>query len=1153
MRRLMLLVTLVSLACAGEERPQASARELITIRTLGNAYLEENRLDSAEVEFLKLTELAPDESLGFANLGLVYLRQGRYAEAEAAIQQARDLDPNQAEIRLMLAKLFELTDRMDLAEAELNGAVAIDTTNIKALYALAELSDQSDAPDARQRRTAYLARIVRVAPANVAARLKLMEALLREGLADSAAVQLEEVRRQVPELPPQSTDFLDEALRSARAGDANAAGTPAAMFHNVLRVTPVYQAGLDDVRGPAGALIGFPLVTFSQDLTMAVLDPQDVLAALSFSDITELVGLDTINASGPSEALAVGDYDSDGDQDFYLVVNGVGHLFQNQGVTFSEVADEAGVRDVAGAHASIFADYDNDGRLDLHVLGSAGAYLFHNDGGGAFRDRARNAGLGGISGGRQVFVDADHDGDLDLFQVGDGSNALYRNNLDGTFAELATQWGLGGTRASRAVGFADFDGDDAIDLVVANADGNTQLFGNLRGGRFEDRSEQSGLAGETAAIALAVADYDNDGFFDLALGTDGTSRYALFRNRGDGTFERDARPTAMLDALDGFAAADMRFFDFDNDGWLDIVVVGTGRDGTGLRLFRNAAPGRFDDVTSLLQSDIGPSSHVVIADYGEDRDLDLFVATNAGELRLLRNDGGNANHSFKVELQALAAGSGKQNHFGIGAKLELRAGQLYQARVVTEPVTYFGLGSRLKADVLRILWTNGVPQNSFWPGGDRDLIEEQILKGSCLFLYIWNEQEFVFLKDVMWKSALGMPVGIMGDGDRAYAPAGASREYIRIPGEMLVERDGKYVMQLTEELWEVAYMDEVKLLVVDHPAAVDVFVNERFVPPAPTPLVLHHIRDRRMPIAAVDDRGTDVLSMIRAKDDNFVSTMTPAAHQGVTEMHDLILDFGDLGDADVIQLYLQGWIFPSDASINVARSQSEALRTVGPSLAVVGEDGDWHTVIDDLGFPSGKDKTVIADLTGMFVTSDYRIRIRTNMEIYWDHAFIADVGDEPVRLTKLAPGSGELHYRGFSRTFRKGGRFGPHWFDYQTVTSESPWQTIEGAFTRYGDVTDLLIDADDRYVIMAPGDEVTVSFDAAAVPDLPEGWARDFLIYTDGWIKDADLNTATGNAVEPLPFHDMTSYPYADGEWYPDSPAATDFIREFNTRVVTRR
>ncbi len=545
----MLLVTLVGLACAGEERPQASARELITIRTRGNAYLEETKLDSAEVEFLKLTELAPDEPLGFANLGLVYLRQARYAEAEVAIRQARDLDSNQAEIRLMLAKLFELTDRMDLAEAELNGAVAIDTMNIKALYALAELNDQPDAPDARQRRTAYLARIVRAAPANVAARLQLMEALLREGLADSAAVQLEEVRRQVPELPPQSTDFFDEALRSARAGDADAAGTPAAMFHNVLRVTPAYQVGLRDVRGPAGALIGFPLVTFSQDLTIAVLDPEEVLAALSFSDITALVGLDTINASGPSEALAMGDYDGDGDQDFYLVVNGVGHLFQNQGVTFSEVADEAGVRDVAGAQASIFADYDNDGRLDLHVLGSAGAYLFHNEGAGAFRDRARNAGLGGISAGRQVFVDADHDGDLDLFQVGDGSNALYRNNLDGTFAELAVQWGLGGTRASRAVGFADFDGDDAIDLVVANGDGNTQLFGNLRGGRFEDRSEQSGLAGETSATVLAVADYDNDGFFDLALGTDGTTRYALFLNRGDGTFERDARPTAMLDAL----------------------------------------------------------------------------------------------------------------------------------------------------------------------------------------------------------------------------------------------------------------------------------------------------------------------------------------------------------------------------------------------------------------------------------------------------------------------------------------------------------------------------------------------------------------------------------------------------------------------------
>ncbi len=1138
-------------ACAPDREPP-SARELITIRTLGLAYLEENNLTAAEAEFLKLTEFVPDEPLGFANLGLVYLRQGRNAEAEEQILRARELNPDDPEIRLMLAKVYELTDRVDRAEEELDQAVTLDSTNIKALFALAELFDRPGDPSALSRRTGYLDRIVRAAPANVAARLELMDALLGQGQADGAAIQLEEIRRQVPELPPQSNEFFDVALRSARGGDAAAAATPAAMFHNVLRVTPVYQAGLQDVRGPGGALIGLPLVTFSQDFTLQAPDPEEVVAALTFTDITDFAGFEALRSSGQTDALAIGDLDGDKDQDVYYVVGGRGHLFENEGVTFAEVAEDRGIGDVSGAGNALIADYDNDGQLDLHLVGPDRTYLFQNSGDGVFRDRAGVAELTTVGNHRQVFVDADHDGDLDLLEVGSGPNALFRNNLDGSFTELTAQWGLGGARDSRDVGFADFDGDDDIDLVIANRDGPPQLFANLRGGRFEDHSLATGLAAAAAAQTLAIGDYDNDGFFDLFFGGSANGTYQLFRNRGDGTFEADARPAAMLQALEGFEASNVQFMDFDNDGWLDIIVAGVASDGTGLRLFRNAAPGQFDDLTTLLPPDVPAVSHVAIADYGEDRDLDLFIGTADGRLRLLRNDGGNANQSFTVELVGLGAGSGKNNHFGIGAKLEARAGQLYQARVVTSPVTHFGLGARLKADVLRILWTNGVPQNRFYPGGDQDLVEEQILKGSCAFLYTWDGKSFVFVKDVMWKSALGMPIGIMAGGNRAFAPAFASQEFIKIPSDVLRERHGRYVMQLTEELWEVAYMDEVELLAVDRPADVDVFVNERFIPPTPTSLELFLSGERQPLIGAVDGYGIEVLEELQAKDDLYVTTLTPSAHQGIVETHDLVLDFGDLGDADSVALFMQGWIFPTDASINVAMSQTDALAALAPSLAVLDRDGRWQTVIPDLGFPSGKDKTVIADLSGKFLSGDHRVRIRTNMEIYWDHAFAAVLVDDQARVTTLEPVEADLHYRGFSRVFRKGGRFGPHWFDYERVTATSPWQTIEGAFTRFGDVTHLLGGSDDQYVVMAPGDEMTVSFDATALPPLPNGWTRDFLIYTDGWIKDADLNTATGNMVEPLPFHAMPSYPYADGEWQPDSPAAREFQETYLTRIVTR-
>jgi hypothetical protein len=211
----------------------------------------------------------------------------------------------------------------------------------------------------------------------------------------------------------------------------------------------------------------------------------------------------------------------------------------------------------------------------------------------------------------------------------------------------------------------------------------------------------------------------------------------------------------------------------------------------------------------------------------------------------------------------------------------------------------------------------------------------------------------------------------------------------------------------------------------------------------------------------------------------------------------------------------------------------------------------------NLGFPSGKSKTMVIGLSGIFPTRDHHVRIRTNLQIYWDQAFVArDIADGPeddgtgVRIRPLSMTSANLHFRGYSRTYRKGGRYGPWWFDYDRVSVSSPWRPITGAFTRFGDVRPLLGMSDDMYVIMAPGDEATLEFDAASADSLPRGWKRDFLLYTDGWIKDSDLNTAFGTTVEPLPFHAIKSYPYVPGESYPSDAAHQRYRLEYNTRMI---
>ena len=295
------------------------------------------------------------------------------------------------------------------------------------------------------------------------------------------------------------------------------------------------------------------------------------------------------------------------------------------------------------------------------------------------------------------------------------------------------------------------------------------------------------------------------------------------------------------------------------------------------------------------------------------------------------------------------------------------------------------------------------------------------------------------------------------------------------------------------------------------------------------------------------------MPLLRAKDDQYVGGFTPSRYQGVTELHDLVLDLGEGAGRDGVLLFMQGWIFPTDASINVAMSQSSAIKAIPPNVQVRDAAGRWRTVIENMSFPAGKDKTVVVDLRDKFLTGDRHVRIRTNMELYWDRVFFATEDlRSPVRVTQLDLAAADFHYRGFSRPFRKGGRYGPHWFDYTAVSTAPRWQPIEGRFTRYGDVLALLRDPDDQYVVMGPGDEITVDFMTASAPELPPGWTREFLLYSDGWIKDADLNTATGNTVEPWPFHAMSRYPYATDETYPADASHQRYLRTYNTREVTR-
>jgi hypothetical protein len=551
----------------------------------------------------------------------------------------------------------------------------------------------------------------------------------------------------------------------------------------------------------------------------------------------------------------------------------------------------------------------------------------------------------------------------------------------------------------------------------------------------------------------------------------------------------------------------------------------------------------------LLPENLGSINQVDVADYDNDGDLDIFMSSSHGEIHLLRNDGVNINNILNIRLAVLSTGSSKNNYFGIGAKVEVKAGDLYQMRYMDQPTAHFGLGNRDGADVVRVLWSNGVPQNRFKPERNQTIVETQILKGSCPYLYAWNGSEYTFVTDVLWPSALGMPLGIMA-GEPLYAFPNSTDEYLMMHGEKVLARDGKYTLQFTTELWESPYLDNINLVVLDHPESVDVYINETFIPPPYPPFRIYSVANKHLPLSAMDQLGNDLRNTVLDQDQEYTMHLTPATYQGITELHDLILDFGELDHADSIFLFLQGWLFPTDASINVNISQASVTSLIFPQLQVVDRHGNWKTVIDNLGFPKGKNKTMIVDLTERFIAADYRVRIRTNMQIYWDHIFIAtDVTNNDLAVVSLQPISADLHYRGFSTVSRKDFN-SPHLPDYYNITMGQKWRDLTGTYTRYGDVLPLLLESDSKYVIMNAGDEISLEFIAADLPDLPENWRRDFLFYNDGWLKDGDLNTAHGQTVEPLPFHGMTAYPYGPDDAYPENKDFKDYMSTYNTRQI---
>jgi hypothetical protein len=742
-------------------------------------------------------------------------------------------------------------------------------------------------------------------------------------------------------------------------------------------------------------------------------------------------------------------------------------------------------------------------------------------------------------------VDIEADGDLDIvLGSSEGVPVVLRNNGDGTFVDIRPFAGISGVRQFV---WADLNGDGNPDAAIIDASGRLHVFINERQGQFRERSVPANLA---TIKAIAVADANNDGVLDLlAVQADGAIVRISDNNEGQAW---DVIEIARVPNAADYLAREVRLrvADLDNNGALDLylapVAPAAAKSAAGALVWLGNEKSEF----TLLDHPAGPALVFDAADLTGDGKLDLLGLSEDGQAVQAINQGSKNYHWQVVRPRAAQAfGDQRINPFGVGGEIEIRSGMLVQKQPITGPQVHFGLGEQSGAEVVRVIWPNGAVRAEFDVKADQEVVAEQRLKGSCPFLFAYNGKQMEFVKDaVPWGSAIGLRINTLGSANIA-----ATEEWYKIGRDQLVPHDGFYDLRFTAELWEVYYYDYLTLMTVDHPVGTEVFVDERFVIP-PARLAITAVAAPHKIARAVDDTGQDVTEIVAALDGKSVDSFGHGQYQGVTRDHYLEVDLGeDAPQSGPLYLIAHGSIYPTDSSINVAMTQGDRWRARGLSLEVPdGRDG-WIVAHDNLGFPAGRKKTILVDLTNVFRPgTPRRLRLRTNLEIYWDQIEWAQgLPDTALKTVRLDPTVADLHYRGYSVIDRPDSG-APELPDYNRISgTKQRWRDLIGYYTRYGDVRELLQHVDDRYVIVNSGDEMELHF--AQQPPPPAGWVRDFVIAGDGWIKDGDYNSTFSKTVLPLPYHAKREYNTPPGrledEWiYRQHP---EDWQTYHTRYVT--
>jgi tetratricopeptide (TPR) repeat protein len=900
--------------------------------------------------------------------------------------------------------------------------------------------------------------------------------------------------------------------------------------------------------------------------------------------------------------IVVFDYNGDGKPDLFLagaVVDGGkvrDLLLRNDGNNqFTDVTAAAGLatpHTTLGANA---ADFDNDGRPDLLLTGAGSQRLFRNTGDGTFEDVSTKAGLDKITSVclGSAFLDLDQDSDLDLIlceyaptpeealealegkKTAHGGLLVFLNTGEAlpappnTNAPLTCSFRrsdlLSSKEAGPAVGIAmlDAEGDDDLDLVSCLEGAKPSLILNDRVLQFRTTEALQGATPATAWNGALVLDVNHDRRSDLFL-VAADQPPILLLNRATVTetnttkwFERGSTNSPkLLQAVAG---------DIDLDTWTDVVGLSADR----IPVLLHNEGGRLAVVPNGLGDDNAWPKDllaVTLCDMDGDGFLDLVTWSEEKGIQLYRNQG-NRHHAVQLQLVGSrfvgAFEMMRMNEDGIGTWVWAQTGKTWSGQELTtlsaglaqsrQPLLLSVLDAD-SANVVRLRWPDSCWQAEMdVPAGRLTrLAENNRRPGSCPLLFTFDGERWVFITDFLGAGS----VGELGP-DRSCRPP-RPEESIKIEPGQLAPKEGRYLLSITEPMNEITYLDKLQLIAIDHPVEVRVYPDERFAtsgPPASQDLIAF---DREVfPLSARDHRGRDVTDALRRWDRVTVDGFWRRGWIGFAEEHFVELDFGDrlasFGPADRVYLCLAGWIdyaFPE----SIWAAHQAGVEVQFPVLERQDEQGRWVS-LGDAGFPGGLPRMMLLDVTGKLTGPRCRLRLRTNLQIYWDQVFIAagcrtvtpgESGE--IRARVLDVHQAELRPCGIQKEYSPDGRK-PTIYDHDH--EEHPLLSPPvGRRTRFGEVTELLREKDDCHVVFGPGDELKVQFDAGVLPPVPKGWQRSFVLRTWGYCKDSGTFTAMGATIEPLPFAVMRNYPPASGDRPPEGEKYREYLRRYQTRYV---